>query len=252
MAKRDEIIRYCNDLLNASGIQDSLPIGLQVEGCEDVTKIVTGVSACRELFEEAARRGAQMVIVHHGMFWDGQSRVIEGVGKGRIKTLLDNDITLLGYHLPLDLHATVGNNAMIAKQLGLVDMAPFGEYHSIDIGFKGRFATPRPIAEMKLMLTRMFGRAPIAYEYGCDEICAVGIVSGGAAGLVDQAVAQGLDAYVTGEVAEPTMNYCREARVNFYGCGHYYTEKVGVQALGADLARQFGVEVEFVEIANEV
>jgi len=252
MAKRDDIIRYCNELLKTKDIKDDGPIGLQVEGAEEVSKIVTGVSACLELFEEAGRRGAQMAIVHHGLLWDDDSRVVTGVMKARLKCLLDNGITLLGYHLPLDMHPEIGNNAQIAKKLGLLDVEPFGEYNGMLIGVKGRINPPCTSFDFVSKLTRALGPKPLLWEYGRGKIATVGIVSGGAADLVKQAAEQGLDAYVTGQPMEPTKNYCKEARIHFFAPGHYHSEKWGVQALGAKLADEFGVEVEYVEVPNEI
>jgi dinuclear metal center YbgI/SA1388 family protein len=252
MAKRDDIIRYCDELLSVKEISDYGPIGLQVEGAPEVAKIVTGVSGCKELFEEAARRGAQMVIVHHGILWDRDPRVIAGVAKGRIKTLLDADITLLGYHLPLDMHPEIGNNAQIAKKLALVDAEPFGEYNGMLIGVRGRMNPPCTSFDFVSKLTQALGPKPLVYEYGRGKVDTVGIVSGGAADLVTQAVEAGLTAFVTGQPMEPTKNYCKEARIHLFAPGHYYTEKWGVLALGGKLKEEFGVDVEYVEIPNEV
>lgn len=252
MAERDAIIDYLDGLLDAESWEDYGPNGLQVPGARDVRLVVTGVSAHLELFERAAEQGAQMVLCHHGMFWRRQPLEVDERRKARLKALFDADMSLAAYHLPLDAHAEVGNNALICEALGLARAEPFGRDDGRTIGFVGRAREPVGRAELIDRCRRAFGREPVAFEYGPDPVRSVGIVSGGGAGWLAEAIESGLDAMISGEPAEPAMADAREAGITFVAGGHWATETFGVRRLGDLLSERFGIEHRFVAIPNPV
>jgi dinuclear metal center YbgI/SA1388 family protein len=252
MATRDEIVAALDELLEIDSFADYGPNGLQVPGAEDVSLVVTGVSAQRELFERAAEAGAQLVLCHHGLFWDSQPRSIGPVLKERLRVLFDADISLAAYHLPLDAHPEVGNNALICAELGLEVAEPLGEHRGRSVGFVGRSAEGIPFGALRERCAAVFGQEPFTWDAGPDTVRRVGIVSGGAQGYFGEAIARGVDAFLTGEPAEQVMAEARENRVHFLACGHYATETFGVRRLGEILAERFGVEHRFVDIPNPV
>lgn len=216
-------------------------------GANEVTRIVCGVSASRELFERAAERGAQMVLVHHGLFWERDDRVVGPLMRERLRTLIDGDMTLLAYHLALDAHPEVGNNAYLCRELGVEPERRFA-----DVGWGGPLARPRDIAELSARVQEVVGRMPLVFSYGPERVHRMAICSGGAARQVAEAIAEGYDCFLTGEAAEPTKAVAREAGIHFVAAGHYATETSGVQLLGARIADRFGVECEFVDLPNPV
>lgn len=249
---RDELVGFLDDYLKSPGQSDFGPNGLQVQGAAEVRKIVTSVSACRELFEQAAEAGADAVLVHHGIFWKGTSPVLTGMQYGRVKSLLDHDINLIAYHLPLDRHAEVGNNALAAGAFGLTDVQSFGPYQGEDIGFRGRFAEPISAEDLSRRCEEIFGQKPLHFAAGPDPISTLGIISGGAQREVYQAIELGLDAYLTGEATEWVMNVARENAIHYLAAGHYATERLGIRALGKQVEEHFGIEVEYVDVPNPV
>ena len=246
MAHRDEILTYLNTYLAISDFEDYGPQGLQVEGREHVEKVVTGVSASVQLFEAAARTGADMVIVHHGILWKNDSHVLKGGFKKRVKTLLDHDISLLAYHLPLDKHPEIGNNALAAKALGLSETRDFGQ-----VGIQGRI-DDITIEALVEKVKELYSSDPLVFAEGPETIKRVGICSGGAQREIALAIDLGLDAYITGEVSESIMHLAREGNIHFIAAGHYATERLGIRALGEHLAEKFKIDVEFVDIPNPV
>jgi dinuclear metal center YbgI/SA1388 family protein len=252
VAARDELIAFLDELLDAAAFDDYGPNGLQVPGSEDVQKVVTGVSAHAELFERAAAAGGQLVLCHHGMLWDSMPRRITPQLKRRLEALFQADLSLAAYHLPLDAHPAVGNNALICEALGLERAEPFGEVRGRPIGFVGRSAEGVARAELLDRCRAAFGQEPLAFESGPETVRGVGVVSGGGASELTAAAALGLDAFVTGEPAEPSMADAREAGITFIAGGHYATETFGVRRLGEVLAERFGVEHEFIGVPNPV
>ena len=246
------LVAHCDQLLDAKAGKDFGPNGLQVEGRRAVRKIATGVSACLELFERARAAGADAVFVHHGLFWEGQARELTGHQYRRVAALIEAGIHLVAYHLPLDRHPELGNNALAAKGLGLYSVEPFGLYQGLPIGFQGRYPEPVPVAELVARCAAAFGQEPLGFLSGPDPVASVGIVSGGAQGEVHAAIAAGLDAFVTGEASEWVMNLARENRIHYFACGHYATERLGIRALGDHLAQRFGLEHEFIDVPNPV
>lgn len=253
MASDTQILDFLERLLDPSGFQDHCPNGLQVPGCADVEHVITGVSASLELFVRARAAGAGLVLVHHGLFWDGQSRALSRTAAERLRVLLSAEMGLAAYHLPLDAHPDIGNNALIADGLGCAEREPFGVHRGRTIGFAGRFPGDGIDAtELFERIGALTGRTPLVFESGPARVRRIGILSGGGAGSLDDAVAAGMDAFLTGEPSEPAMAQAREASVHFIAAGHYATETFGVCALGELVARRFGVSHEFVELGNPV
>jgi dinuclear metal center YbgI/SA1388 family protein len=252
MAKRAEIIAYLDELLEIDGFSDIGPNGLQVPGAEDVSLVVTGVSAQRELFERAAQAGAELVLCHHGLFWDFDARSISPVMKRRLRTLFDADISLAAYHLPLDAHPEVGNNALICAALGLERGEPFAEHKGRRIGVVGRSTEGTPFARLRELCAETFEQEPFVWDCGPDPVHSVAVISGGAPGDFGEAIELGVDAFLTGETAEHVMATARENGVHFIAGGHYATERLGIRRLGELVAERFGVDHQFVEIPNPI
>jgi dinuclear metal center YbgI/SA1388 family protein len=252
MAERKEIIAYLDDLLEIDAFTDYGPNGLQVPGAERVSMVMTGVSAQRELFEEAAAAGAELVLCHHGLFWESHGRSIGPAMRERLRILFDADISLAGYHLPLDAHPEVGNNAQICAALGLEPAEPFAEHKGRPIGIVGRSADGIAFAELRSRCASAFEQEPFVWEYGPELVHSVGILSGGGPGNFVEAIGLGLDAFLTGETAEHVMADARENGVHFIAGGHYATERFGIRRLGELVAERFGVEHRFAEIPNPV
>ena len=249
---RDELVAYLRDLLSSDEGTDYCPNGLQVEGRRRIRRLVSGVSACQELFEKARQTAADAVLVHHGIFWKGTSPVLTGMQYRRVRELIEGGINLLAYHLPLDRHPELGNNALAADAFGLVDRQPFAFHEGLPIGFRGRFEPAISPAELVERCARIYAQEPLAFRTGREEVASLGIVSGGAQREFHGAIALGLDAFVTGEVSEWVMNVAREAGVHYLAAGHYATERLGVRALGEHLAERFGIGVEFIDVPNPV
>ena len=252
MAGRDEIIAFLDDLLEIDAFTDYGPNGLQVPGVAEVSRVITGVSAQRELFEQAVATEAQLVLCHHGLFWDFHSRVIGPAMKERLRILFESDISLAGYHLPLDAHPEVGNNALICAALGLEVAEPFAEHKGRPIGFVGRSAEGIEFAELRRRCAAAFEQEPFVWDCGPERVRSVAIISGGAPGSFADAIALGVDAFLTGETAEHVMADARENAVHFIAGGHYATERLGIRRLGEVVAERFDVEHQFVEIPNPI
>jgi dinuclear metal center YbgI/SA1388 family protein len=252
MARRDEIVAFLDELLNAPAFDDYGPNGLQVVGRDTVGVTVTGVSAHRELFSRAAGEGADLVICHHGLFWGSDPITVGPQLKERLKALFHSDMSLAAYHLPLDAHPEVGNNALICRELGLERGDPFGEANGRPIGFVGRAPEPISLEELAARCSGAFGRDPLVLGGGERPVRTVGVVSGGGARYLREAAGRGLDALVTGEPSEPAMADARELGVHLVAGGHYATETFGVRRLGELVAERFGVEHRFVDVPNPV
>ncbi len=247
MARRDEIIAFADELLDVRSFRDYGPMGMQVVGAEDVSKVVCAVSASRELFERAAAAGAQLVLVHHGVLWENEPRTIDRRMRGRLEALFDADLTLAAYHLALDAHPEIGNNVLLARALGVEVEAPFAE-----IGVGGPLPGGISVDELLARVRRAVGREPLVFADGPDRVERVAVLTGSGARSLAQAGQEGYDALVTGEAAEPTMMTARELGIHFVAAGHYATERLGVQALASRIAERFGVDWEVVELDNPV
>ena len=249
--QRDKIIDFVNEYLDSSRIKDSSQNGLQVEGRPEVKKIAFGVSASLELFRRAAAAKADMIVVHHGLLW-GRSEPVKGPFKRKISTLLENGISLAAWHLPLDKHPVVGNNARLLKLLGAGGLRPFGTYDGETIGFKGVFGRPKTVSDISDILQRELDADITAINFGPEKIRTLGVVSGGGQRMFDQAITQGLDLYITGEISEFIQETARENGANYLAAGHYNTEKAGIWALEDLLRSRFGVKTEFIDVPNPV
>ncbi|MCS3432079.1 type 2 GTP cyclohydrolase I [Klebsiella sp. BIGb0407] len=244
--KNSELERLINEKLNSSAISDFAPNGLQVEGRSEIRKIITGVTACQALLDEAVRQQADAIIVHHGYFWKSEPAVIRGMKRNRLKTLLANDINLYGWHLPLDMHAELGNNAQLGRLLGIEvqgEIDPLVPW--------GTFPTALSGVELASWLELRLGRTPLwCGDTGPDEIRRVAWCTGGGQGFIDNAARFGVDAFITGEVSEQTIHSAREQGIHFYAAGHHATERGGIQALSDWLMTETDLDVTFIDIPN--
>jgi dinuclear metal center YbgI/SA1388 family protein len=248
-----ELIAALDELLAPGEFSDYGPNGLQVTGSREITTVATGVTAHAELFERAIEVGAELVVVHHGLFWDGDARIVDARLKRRLQLLFDNDIALAAYHLPLDAHPEVGNNALIAAELGCSERAPFASHGGRSLGIEGRFDDGGiGAADLLERIRGLTGREPLFFDAGPPHVRTVGIVSGAGAGYLGEAIASGLDAFITGEPAERVMAQAYEAGVHFVAAGHYATETFGVRRLGEILEQRFGVGHVFIDVPNPI
>jgi dinuclear metal center YbgI/SA1388 family protein len=247
--QRTELEDYLNRYLDAARFRDYCPNGLQVEGRAEIRSIVTGVTASLALLEAARERGADAILVHHGYFWRGEDARVTGTRRARLALLLAHDINLFGFHLPLDAHAEVGNNAQLARVL---DLPVAGRFCEQDIGMHGAFATPLALGALAQRVNERLGRAPQVIGRADRMVRRVAWCTGAAQNYLDDAVRLGVDAYITGEISEQTVHLARETDVAFIAAGHHATERHGIRALGEHLAARFGLAHSFIDIENPV
>ncbi|WP_119006007.1 Nif3-like dinuclear metal center hexameric protein [Vibrio halioticoli] len=242
-----------NDKLSAQQIKDYAPNGLQVEGTENIKKIVTGVTASQALIDEAIRLNADALLVHHGYFWKGEPEPIVGMKGRRIRALIKNDINLYGYHLPLDIHPELGNNAKLAELLD-IEIEGGLEGHAQSVALYGRLKSPVTGAEFAQRIAQVLNREPlhIAPDFADKMIESVGWCTGGGQDYIQLAADHQLDAFISGEISERTTFVAREQGIHYFSAGHHATERYGIKALGEWLAEQYGFEVTFVDINNPV
>jgi dinuclear metal center YbgI/SA1388 family protein len=243
---RADIVLHLNSLLSISDISDDSCNGLQVEGSDEITTIGLAVDACLAVFQKAAAGNCQMLVVHHGMIWKGLTG-ITGIVKRQIEFLLKNDLNLYAVHLPLDLHPELGNNIGLARSLGLIDIQPFGVYKGKAIGFMGALQEPMSIDGIGAVLRGAIGGNSSSLPFGKKLNRTVGVVSGGAADIVPEAIAKGVDCYITGEPTHWNHHMALEGKLNVLYCGHYHTETLGVKLLGEHLSKIFGVKTIFID-----
>jgi len=247
MTHRNDLAHHLDALLEAGRFKDYGPNGLQVEGRAEIGHIVCGVTASLDLIDAAIAAKADAILVHHGLFWRGQDGRVTGWMKQRLARLLAADINLFAYHLPLDAHPELGNNAQLGRQFGWAADARFGEQ---DLGFVGSLAAPQSLAEMSAHIAEALGRQVVAVPGDGRPLRRVAWCTGGAQGYFEAAIAAGADVFVTGEISEPQAHYARETGVAFIAAGHHATERYGVQALAAQLATDLGVTQQFIDIPN--
>ncbi|MGP5406305.1 Nif3-like dinuclear metal center hexameric protein [Psychrobacter celer] len=256
------LTEFCDDYLSASAFKDYAPNGLQVDGGRPIRRIVTGVTACEALIDAAIAEDADAIMVHHGYFWKGEPMTITGMKGQRIRKLMQHGISLIGYHLPLDAHPKIGNNAKLAEMLGLTITEALYPHESHPVG---NIATcpPQSAESLTQTITQALGRIPLHisghYQYLADSAAdtaapkllkRIGICTGGAQDMIEQAAAMGCDAYISGEISERTTHSARELGIDYFACGHHATERAGIQALGDIVAQQFGLSVRFIDIDN--
>ena len=246
--KRDELITYLDDYLRVKEIEDDSQNGLQVEGPEEVTKVAFAVDGCQAAFKQAVTTGAQLLLVHHGLFWGKPLRLVGPLFQ-RVRMLIEDSCGLYAVHLPLDFHPEVGNNAELARLLGLKDTRAFGEYHGNNVGIGGELDPPIPLDVLVEQLARATGEPPVrVLTHGPAEASQVGCISGGAAFLMDQVADAGFDTFVTGETSHSFFHQAAEWGLNVVYGGHYATETLGVKALARHLEEKFGLETTFLDI----
>ncbi|WP_412852344.1 Nif3-like dinuclear metal center hexameric protein [Ectothiorhodospira shaposhnikovii] len=248
VALRD-LISHVDTLLNVGAFTDYSPNGLQVQGRPHVSRLVTGVTAGRALIEAAIEQGADALLVHHGYFWKGEDARIVGMKRERLRLLLAHDISLLAYHLPLDAHPELGNNAQLA---GLLDFQVQGVLRPDGVGFFGVPDAPLSAQALGERLSRRLGREALWIPGGPEVIRRLGWCTGGAQGMVERAAEMGLDAYISGEVSEQTVHVAREAGIHYFAAGHHATERYGPRALGEYLARTLALSHEFIDVENPI
>ncbi|OGT71979.1 MAG: Nif3-like dinuclear metal center hexameric protein [Gammaproteobacteria bacterium RIFCSPLOWO2_02_FULL_57_10] len=248
----DEILMELKTLLRPEQFNDYCPNGLQVEGRRLVNRMVSGVTACQALIDRAIAAEADLLLVHHGYFWRGEDAAVTGIKKTRIQSLLEHDISLLAYHLPLDAHAELGNNAQLGKLLGFTTTGDIGKQNNHSIGLTGSLEESISGAALAALIETRLGRAPMHIAGSDREIGTVAWCTGGAQNYIELAVKAGVDAYITGEVSEQTVHIARETGIHFYAAGHHATERYGVQAVAAHLVARFGLQHQFIDIDNPV
>ena len=247
---RDTLTHYLNELLRPESFKDYCPNGLQVEGRSEIATLVCGVTANQALLDLAVIENADAILVHHGWFWRGENGVVTGIRRNRLKTLLLNDINLFAFHLPLDAHPTLGNNAGLAQAAGWVLTGAFGEQ---GLGCLGTAAPGSTVRTLAGDLEKAVGRAPFVLADHPDRpVQRLAWCTGAAQGYFEAAIAAGVDAFVTGEVSEPMVHLARETGVAYLAAGHHATERFGVQALGEAIADRFGITVRYCEVDSPV
>ena len=239
-------------VLRPEQFKDYCPNGLQVEGRKEISKLVTGVTACQELITAAAEAGADALLVHHGYFWRGEDQSISGIKKVRIEALLKHELSLLAYHLPLDVHQEFGNNVQLGKVLGIEINGELGKQNNHPIGLTGTIDQGTDFETLKALIADKLDRQPLAIEGKSKTIKSIAWCTGAGQNYIELAVAAGADAYITGEVSEPTVHIARESGIHFFSAGHHATERYGVQAVGSYLASKFNLNHQFIDIDNPV
>jgi dinuclear metal center YbgI/SA1388 family protein len=248
---REELASFLAQTLDINRFRDYCPNGLQVEGRMQIKTLVTGVTASLALIEAAVDAGADAILVHHGYFWRGEDARVVGPKQRRLKLLLGHDINLFAYHLPLDAHPQLGNNAQLAQQLGLTDDGRFGED---GLGWLGRASDVglRTVGDLAREIETRLGRIPMLVGDASLPLTRIAWCTGAAHGMLADAIAAGANVYLSGEISEPVVHLAREAGVAYLACGHHATERYGVQALGGHIAERFGITHRFIDIPNPV
>ena len=247
--KIDVLNNYLNALLQPERFSDYCPNGLQIEGKPEINKIVTGVTASMALLQAALQANADAVLVHHGYFWRGDTLPITGIKKHRIQFLLQHDINLFAYHLPLDMHPELGNNVMLAKQLELAVTSWAGEKDMLALA---ELNPPQTLQAFAAYIEAKLKRKPQVIGAENKPVQKIAICTGAAQGYIEQALATGADVYISGEISEQTVHVVRESGMSYISAGHHATERYGIQALGEHLAQKFNLKHEFIDIDNPV
>lgn len=248
----DELMAGLTRELKPEQFKDYCPNGLQVQGRAQVGRLISGVTACQALIDAAIETNADAILVHHGYFWRGEEPVLTGIKRRRIKTLMEHDISLIAYHLPLDAHPELGNNVQLAKILGLDPIAALSRQNNHDMGLVAQLPAPVSGAELATLLAKRLQRQPLHIAGSQNPIDTVAWCTGAAQGYIEQAVAAGADAFISGEISEQTVHAAREYGIHYFAAGHHATERYGVQALGRLLAQRFDLQHQFIDIDNPV
>jgi dinuclear metal center YbgI/SA1388 family protein len=243
------LCEFCDEFLKVDEFKDYCPNGLQVEANPEVHRIVCGVTASQALIEAAIEQSADTLIVHHGYFWKGEAQPLTGFKGRRIRSLMQNNINLLAFHLPLDAHPQVGNNVQLAKVMGWNMAGSFGEQ---GIVLEGSLAEPRTLADLSQDIESRLDTRVISISGGNHDVRKLAWCTGAAQGFIEAAAERGVDVFISGEISEPTFHTARELGIHYIGAGHHATERYGVQALAAVIADRFGVEQQYIDIPNPV
>lgn len=252
MITRQALNTYLDTFLNVENMQDYAPNGLQVEGKSEIARIVTGVSACQVLLDAAVDHNADAIIVHHGYFWRAEKPQLTQMKQRRIKTLLTHDINLFAYHLPLDVHAQVGNNVQLAQLMQWQIVSELASGTTPNIGLVGELAEAMSVTAFAQHLQQQLSREPLTVVGGERLIKTLAWCSGAAQDFIEHAAQAGVDAYVSGEISERTFHAAKELGIHYFAAGHHATERGGIQALGQHLSDKFDVDVQFIDIDNPV
>lgn len=253
MPQLKQLVAYCNDLLSIIEFNDYCPNGLQVEGKANINRLAMGVTASQDFIDRAIEQGADALLVHHGYFWKGEDATIVGLKKQRIARLLQNDISLLAYHLPLDAHARYGNNVELAKRLGIQVNGVMDQGRAKGLLWYGELEKALTANELSERIATALSRPPLHLASSSQQpIRTLAWCTGGAQGYIEDAAELGVDAYISGEVSEQTFHLARELDLHYFAAGHHATESYGVQALGYHLAEHFELDCEFIDIFNPV
>ena len=248
-----EFEQYLTTLLKPSKIRDFCPNGLQIQGSERISKVVTGVTATQALIDVAVKLKADAILVHHGYFWKNESYVIRGMKHKRIKALINNDINLFAYHLPLDIHPVLGNNAQLAKLFGINVTGPLEVGNENSVAIRGEFEQPITGSALQTLISTTLKRECLHIQpFSEKPIKTIAWCSGGGQNYIELAAEQGIDAFISGEMSEQTTHVAQEMDIHFFAAGHHATERYGAKALGEHLAKELGVEVHFIDIDNPV
>ena len=247
---RNVLIATANELLKPEMFSDYCPNGLQVEGVQSISKLITGVTACQAFIDRAVEEGADAILVHHGFFWKGEDPTVVGMKYRRLRKLIENGVNLIAYHLPLDAHPTLGNNALLADQLNIEITGGLEPGNPYSVGNIGRLNKPLSAERFGLVVAEALGREPQVVEGGDHLIHTIAWCTGSAQDYIEQAAMAGADAYLSGEISEPTVHSARELGVHYIAAGHHATERYGVQGVGEYLAKQFNLEYAFIDIDN--
>lgn len=250
--KNRKLANKLDQFLEIHQFKDYCPNGLQIEGREQVQKIITGVTANQALIDRAIAENADAILVHHGFFWKGEDQSIVGMKYKRIKALIENGINLYAYHLPLDVHPELGNNALLAKLLGITDRRPLEPWDKRSVGRVGKFDSALTPDQLSARIESALARKPLHIDGGKKEIKSIAWCTGGGQDYINIAAEQGVDAFISGEISERTVHIAREMGIHYYAAGHHATERYGVQALGQWLNDELALEVIYIEIDNPV
>lgn len=250
MLERDVLVNFLETELQASTIRDYCPNGLQVEGKSSIKKLVTGVTASQALLDAAVAAGADAILVHHGYFWKNEPYPVTGIKKRRLQTLLNNDINLIAYHLPLDVHPIIGNNARLGAMLAVQNITAITSAEPRGVLMQGDMATATELAVISAHLAKQLGREPLTHDAGIGLVTKIAWCTGGGQSYIEQAAAAGAQLFVSGEVSEQTIHLSRELGIHFIAAGHHATERYGVKALGELIAERFALDVQFIDIDN--
>ncbi len=245
----NELEIYLNQLLDIAHVHDYCPNGLQVEGRSEVRKLISGVTASFDFLQAAVAAGADAVLVHHGYFWRGENQCLTGMKRRRIALLMEHDVSLLAYHLPLDAHLELGNNTQLGHRLGFIETGRFGEQ---SIAVQGTLPQTMTLKDLGMNIEHLLSRKPLVIGDAAKPVQRIAWCSGAAQDYFDEAIHLDVDAFVTGEISEQTVHAARESGVAFIAAGHHATERYGVQALGQHVAQKFGIAHQFIDVDNPV